>query len=143
MKRFFFLLVMAMMVAMTFTSCNQNEPDRSGDFIITVGNITQTTVKYTIVPKDLKATYVIVTISNNLSSWSDEQILSHIKNTLDNLIEAVPEITGYDYFLSTGSHQGSQSNMKMGTDYSIVATKMDAEGNFSGHLSLKVFRTLD
>ena len=133
-----------LMATMTFTSCSQNEPENSGDFIIAVSNITQTSADYIIEPKDPESTYAVVIFNNrDISDKTDDNVRAEMKNAFDVLIKNVPEITGYDYFLRTGTSKGKVTDIQPGTTTSIVVSKMDAEGNFSGRLSRIVFQTLE
>lgn len=143
MKKVFFLLTAAVMAIM-FSSCNQNEPEQSGDFIITVSNITKTSADYKIVPKDTEATYVVTIFhKSDISSKTDDQVRVDMKNAMDVSIKYVTDITGYDYFLRTGNKEGTITNLQPGTTTSIAVSKMDVNGTFSGILSRKIFRTME
>ena len=138
MRKLFVLL--AAVIALAFTACNQNEPEKN-DFEIIVSNVTSTSADYQIVPHDLEATYVIMFFNADISSNTDDQVRADIKNAFDVLIKNLPNITGYDFFLKTGIHEGHEADLNPGSITTLVATKMDAEGHFSGQLCRKPIHT--
>ena len=129
--------------ALTLSSCNPVEPEKKGDFDVNVSNITQTTADYKIVPTDMEATFVIHIIHNDAASMTDEQIKADMKNGYDLLIRYDPKVTGYDYFLKSGTQEGTLKQLSPGSVCTIIVVKMDAAGTFSGTLSRSVFKTLE
>ena len=129
--------------ALTLSSCNPVEPEKKGDFDVNVSNITQTTADYKIVPTDMEATFVIHIIHNDAASMTDEQIKADMKNGYDLLIMYDPKVTGYDYFLKSGTQEGTLKQLSQGSVCTIIVVKMDAAGTFSGTLSRSVFKTLE
>ena len=129
--------------ALTLSSCNPVEPEKKGDFDVNVSNITQTTADYKIVPTDMEATFVIHIIHNDAASMTDEQIKADMKNGYDLLIMYDPKVTGYDYFLKSGTQEGTLKQLSQGSACTIIVVKMDAAGTFSGTLSRSVFKTLE
>ena len=129
--------------ALTLSSCNPVEPEKKGDFDVNVSNITQTTADYKIVPTDMEATFVIHIIHKDAASMTDEQIKADMKNGYDLLIMYNPKVTGYDYFLKSGTQEGTLKQLSQGSACTIIVVKMDAAGTFSGTLSRSVFKTLE
>ena len=129
--------------ALTLSSCNPVEPEKKGDFDVNVSNITQTTADYKIVPTDMEATFVIHIIHEDAASMTDEQIKADMKNGYDLLIMYDPKVTGYDYFLKSGTQEGTLKQLSQGSACTIIVVKMDAAGTFSGTLSRSVFKTLE
>lgn len=129
--------------ALTLSSCNPAEPEKKGDFDVNVSNITQTTADYKIVPTDMEATFVIHIIYKDAASMTDEQIKADMKNGYDLLIMYDPKVTGYDYFLKSGTQEGTLKQLSQGSACTIIVVKMDAAGTFSGTLSRSVFKTLE
>ena len=129
--------------ALTLSSCNPAEPEKKGDFDVNVSNITQTTADYKIVPTDMEATFVIHIIHKDAASMTDEQIKADMKNGYDLLIMYDPKVTGYDYFLKSGTQEGTLKQLSQGSACTIIVVKMDATGTFSGTLSRTVFKTLE
>lgn len=129
--------------ALTLSSCNPVEPEKKGDFDVNVSNITQTTADYKIVPTDMEATFVIHIIHKDAASMTDEQIKADMKNGYDLLIMYDPKVTGYDYFLKSGTQEGTLKQLSQGSACTIIVVKMDAAGTFSGTLSRSVFKTLE
>ncbi len=129
--------------ALTLSSCNPAEPEKKGDFDVNVSNITQTTADYKIVPTDMEATFVIHIIYKDAASMTDEQIKADMKNGYDLLIMYDPKVTGYDYFLKSGTQEGTLKQLSQGSACTIIVVKMDATGTFSGTLSRTVFKTLE
>lgn len=129
--------------ALTLSSCNPVEPEKKGDFDVNVSNITQTTADYKIVPTDMEATFVIHIIHKDAASMTDEQIKADMKNGYDLLIMYDPKVTGYDYFLKSGTQEGTLKQLSQGSVCTIIVVKMDAAGTFSGTLSRSVFKTLE
>ena len=129
--------------ALTLSSCNPVEPEKKGDFDVNVSNITQTTADYKIVPTDMEATFVIHIIHKDAASMTDEQIKADMKNGYDLLIMYDPKVTGYDYFLKSGTQEGTLTQLSQGSACTIIVVKMDAAGTFSGTLSRSVFKTLE
>jgi len=129
--------------ALTLSSCNPAEPEKKGDFDVNVSNITQTTADYKIVPTDMEATFVIHIIYKDAASMTDEQIKADMKNGYDLLIMYDPKVTGYDYFLKSGTQEGTLKQLSQGSACTIIVVKMDAAGTFSGTLSRTVFKTLE
>lgn len=129
--------------ALTLSSCNPAEPEKKGDFDVNVSNITQTTADYKIVPTDMEATFVIHIIHKDAASMTDEQIKADMKNGYDLLIMYDPKVTGYDYFLKSGTQEGTLKQLSQGSACTIIVVKMDAAGTFSGTLSRTVFKTLE
>ena len=129
--------------ALTLSSCNPVEPEKKGDFDVNVSNITQTTADYKIVPTDMEATFVIHIIHKDAASMTDEQIKADMKNGYDLLILYDPKVTGYDYFLKSGTQEGTLKQLSQGSACTIIVVKMDAAGTFSGTLSRSVFKTLE
>ena len=129
--------------ALTLSSCNPVEPEKKGDFDVNVSNITQTTADYKIVPADMEATFVIHIIHKDAASMTDEQIKADMKNGYDLLIMYDPKVTGYDYFLKSGTQEGTLKQLSQGSACTIIVVKMDAAGTFSGTLSRSVFKTLE
>lgn len=140
------LIVAAVVIAagaLTLSSCNPVEPEKKGDFDVNVSNITQTTADYKIVPTDMEATFVIHIIHKDAASMTDEQIKADMKNGYDLLIMYDPKVTGYDYFLKSGTQEGTLKQLSQGSACTIIVVKMDAAGTFSGTLSRSVFKTLE
>ena len=129
--------------ALTLSSCNPVEPEKKGDFDVNVSNITQTTADYKIVPTDMEATFVIHIIHKDAASMTDEQIKADMKNGYDLLIMYDPKVTGYDYFLKSGTQEGTLKQLSQGSACTIIVVKMDAAGTFSGTLSRSVIKTLE
>ncbi len=129
--------------ALTLSSCNPVEPEKKGDFDVNVSNITQTTADYKIVPTDMEATFVIHIIHKDAASMTDEQIKADMKNGYDLLIMYDSKVTGYDYFLKSGTQEGTLKQLSQGSACTIIVVKMDAAGTFSGTLSRSVFKTLE
>ena len=129
--------------ALTLSSCNPVEPEKKGDFDVNVSNITQTTADYKIVPTDMEATFVIHIIHKDAASMTDEQIKADMKNGYDLLIMYDPKVTGDDYFLKSGTQEGTLKQLSQGSACTIIVVKMDAAGTFSGTLSRSVFKTLE
>ena len=129
--------------ALTLSSCNPVEPEKKGDFDVNVSNITQTTADYKIVPTDMEATFVIHIIHKDAASMTDKQIKADMKNGYDLLIMYDPKVTGYDYFLKSGTQEGTLKQLSQGSACTIIVVKMDAAGTFSGTLSRSVFKTLE
>lgn len=129
--------------ALTLSSCNPAEPEKKGDFDVNVSNITQTTADYKIVPTDMEATFVIHIIYKDAASMTDEHIKADMKNGYDLLIMYDPKVTGYDYFLKSGTQEGTLKQLSQGSACTIIVVKMDATGTFSGTLSRTVFKTLE
>lgn len=129
--------------ALTLSSCNPAEPEKKGDFDVNVSNITQTTADYKIVPTDMEATFVIHIIYKDAASMTDEQIKADMKNGYDLLIMYDPKVTGYDYFMKSGTQEGTLKQLSQGSACTIIVVKMDATGTFSGTLSRTVFKTLE
>lgn len=129
--------------ALTLSSCNPAEPEKKGDFDVNVSNITQTTADYKIVPTDMETTFVIHIIHKDAASMTDEQIKADMKNGYDLLIMYDPKVTGYDYFLKSGTQEGTLKQLSQGSACTIIVVKMDATGTFSGTLSRTVFKTLE
>lgn len=129
--------------ALTLSSCNPVEPEKKGDFDVNVSNITQTTADYKIVPTDMEATFVIHIIHKDAASMTDEQIKADMKNGYDLFIMYDPKVTGYDYFLKSGTQEGTLKQLSQGSACTIIVVKMDAAGTFSGTLSRSVFKTLE
>lgn len=137
--RKFFILLASVVMGLSFISCDRNEPEETSDFTIILSNITSTSVDYRIEPKDQNATYVINL--NGGASWTDEQMLTELKNAYDLIIKYNPEVTGYDYFLKTGTYEGSFNDLTSGKKYMLMVIPMDAEGNFNGNIVRKEFVT--
>lgn len=140
-----FAFVAAALVAFSFASCN-NEPE-SKDFKIVVSEISEQTATVTVTPTDAEATYYWdVFQADALKGMADDSICATLKTLMDYYIAmyamAGQELT-YADFLNKGESHYNYESLTPGTDYVVLAIKMDAEANFSGKIAKKSFRTKD
>ena len=140
-----FAIVAAALVAFSFVSCN-NEPE-SKDFKIVVSEISEQTATVTVTPTDAEATYYWdVFQADALKGMADDSICATLKTLMDYYIAmyamAGQELT-YADFLNKGESHYNYESLTPGTDYVVLAVKMDAEANFSGKIAKKSFRTKD
>ena len=140
-----FAFVAAALVAFSFASCN-NEPE-SKDFKIVVSEIGEQTATVTVTPTDVEATYYWdVFQADALKGMADDSICATLKTLMDYYIAmyamAGQELT-YADFLNKGESHYNYESLTPGTDYVVLAVKMDAEANFSGKIAKKSFRTKD
>lgn len=140
-----FAFVAAALVAFSFASCN-NEPE-SKDFKIVVSEIGEQTATVTVTPTDAEATYYWdVFQADALKGMADDSICVTLKALMDYYI-AMYAMSGqeltYADFLNKGESHYNYESLTPGTDYVVLAVKMDAEANFSGKIAKKSFRTKD
>ena len=140
-----FAFVAAALVAFSFASCN-NEPE-SKDFKIVVSEIGEQTATVTVTPTDAEATYFWdVFQADALKGMADDSICATLKTLMDYYIAmyamAGQELT-YADFLNKGESHYNYESLTPGTDYVVLAVKMDTEANFSGKIAKKSFRTKD
>lgn len=148
MKKILSLFAIMAVLAMGFASC---DPQDSKDFKITVSEVTETTANVLVEPADTTAMYYLgVYESEDVVTLSDDSIASIIYAEFNyyleffammgaemTLEELLPEL------LFTGKLEGQVSDLTPATDYTVIAAKMDAQGNVLGKMARKNFTTLE
>ena len=158
MKKFFYLMASVAVLALCFTSCkekNKPEPEPTPEpqpevatIAVTIDAVSYTEFDFTVIPSDTTKTFI--------SSWYDpagvegktnEQLQAMIKEEIDGYIEYLiangEEDATYADFLRSGKKSLYFSELEPGTEYVVVVTYMDAEGNCSGTVGKATAKTKD
>lgn len=148
MKKILSLFAIMAVLAMGFASCEDKD---SKDFKITVSEITETTANVLVEPADTTAMYYLgVYESEDVVTLSDDSIASIINAEFNYYLEDLA-MQGYEITLEellpillfTGKLEGQLSELTPATDYTVIAAKMDAQGNVLGKMARKNFTTLE
>ena len=147
MKAFKFLALA--LAALTLMGC-PGGPD-SKDFKITVSNVTESKADLLVEPADTTAMYYLgVYDSEDVVALSDDSIASFIDTEFEYYLQLFAAM-GYEITLEellpellfTGKLESQLTNLTPATDYTIIAAKMDAQGNVLGKMARKNFTTLE
>lgn len=147
MKAFKFLALA--LAALTLMGC-PGDPD-SKDFKITVSNVTESKADLLVEPADTTAMYYLgVYDSEDVATLSDDSIASFIDTEFEYYLQLFAAM-GYEITLEellpellfTGKLESQLTNLTPATDYTVIAAKMDAQGNVLGKMARKNFTTLE
>lgn len=147
MKAFKFLALA--LAALTLMGC-PGGPD-SKDFKITVSNVTESKADLLVEPADTTAMYYLgVYDSEDVVTLSDDSIASIINTEFNYYLELFA-MMGYEFTLEellqellfTGKLEDQLSDLTPATDYTVIAVKMDVQGNVLGKMARKNFTTLE
>lgn len=148
MKKILSLFAIMAVLAMGFASC---DPQDSKDFKITVSNVTESTANVLVEPADTTAMYYLgVYESEDVVALSDDSIASIIDMEFNYYLELFA-MMGYEVTLEellpellfTGKLEDQITKLTPATDYTVIAAKMDAQGNVLGKMARKNFTTLE
>ena len=148
MKKILSLFAIMAVLAMGFASC---DPQDSKDFKITVSNVTESKADLLVEPADTTAMYYLnVYKSEDVVTLSDDSIASIIDAEFNYYLELFA-MMGYEMTLEellpellfTGKLEDQLSELTPATDYTVIAAKMDAQGNVLGKMARKNFTTLE
>lgn len=148
MKKILSLFAIMAVLAMGFASCDG--PD-SKDFKITVSNVTESKADLLVEPADTTAMYYLnVYKSEDVVALSDDSIASIIDMEFNYYLELFA-MMGYEITLEellpellfTGKLEDQITKLTPATDYTVIAAKMDAQGNVLGKMARKNFTTLE
>lgn len=148
MKAFKFLALA--LAALTLMGCPPGGPD-SKDFKITVSNVTESKADLLVEPADTTAMYYLgVYDSEDVATLSDDSIASFIDTEFEYYLQLFAAM-GYEITLEellpellfTGKLESQLTNLTPATDYTVIAAKMDAQGNVLGKMARKNFTTLE
>lgn len=148
MKKILSLFAIMAVLAMGFASCGG--PD-SKDFKITVSNVTESKADLLVEPADTTAMYYLnVYKSEDVVTLSDDSIASIIDMEFNYYLELFA-MMGYEITLEellpellfTGKLEDQITGLTPATDYTVIAAKMDAQGNVLGKMARKNFTTLE
>lgn len=148
MKKILSLFAIMAVLAMGFASC---DPQDSKDFKITVSNVTESKADLLVEPADTTAMYYLnVYKSEDVVTLSDDSIASIIDMEFNYYLELFA-MMGYEITLEellpellfTGKLEDQITGLTPATDYTVIAAKMDAQGNVLGKMARKNFTTLE
>lgn len=148
MKKILSLFAIMAVLAMGFASCEG--PD-SKDFKITVSNVTESKADLLVEPADTTAMYYLnVYKSEDVVALSDDSIASIIDAEFNYYLEFFA-MMGYEITLEellpellfTGKLEDQITGLTPATDYTVIAAKIDAQGNVLGKMARKNFTTLE
>lgn len=148
MKKVLSLFAIMAVLAMGFASC---DPQDSKDFKITVSNVTVSKADLLVEPADTTAMYYLgVYDSKDVVTLSDDSIASIINLEFEYYLQLFA-MQGYEITLEellpellfTGKLESQLTNLTPATDYTVIAAKMDAQGNVLGKMARKNFTTLE
>ena len=145
MKKYLSIFASVALVALCMSSCKEKnkptpepepEPVVVPSIAVTIDEVSFTEIDFTVNPSDTTLTFVSTWYSPaGVEGKTNEQLQAMIKDEIDayieNLISTGDEAT-YADFLRNGKKSLYFSEMDPGTEYVIVVTYMDAEGNCSG-----------
>lgn len=148
MKKILSLFAIMAVLAMGFASCEDKD---SKDFKITVSNVTESKADLLVEPADTTAMYYLgVYESEGVVALSDDSIASLISMEFNYYLELMA-MMGYQITLEellpellfTGKLEDQITGLTPATDYTVIAAKMDAQGNVLGKMARKNFTTLE
>ena len=148
MKKILSLFAIMAVLAMGFASC---EGQDSKDFKITVSNVTESKADLLVEPADTTAMYYLgVYDSEDVVTLSDDSIASIINLEFEYYLQLYA-MMGYELTLEellqellfTGKLEDQLTNLTPATDYTVIAVKMDVQGNVLGKMARKNFTTLE
>lgn len=148
MKAFKFLTLA--LAALTLMGCPPGGPD-SKDFKITVSNVTESKADLLVEPADTTAMYYLgVYDSEDVATLSDDSIASIINLEFEYYLQLYA-MMGYELTLEellqellfTGKLEDQLTKLTPATDYTVIAVKMDVQGNVLGKMARKNFTTKD
>lgn len=148
MKKILSLFAIMAVLAMGFASCEDKD---SKDFKITVSNVTESKADLLVEPADTTAMYYLnVYKSEDVVALSDDSIASIIDAEFNYYLELFA-MMGYEMTLEellpellfTGKLEDQITGLTPATDYTVIAAKMDAQGNVLGKMARKNFTTLE
>lgn len=148
MKKILSSFAIMAVLAMGFASC---DPQDSKDFKITVSNVTESKADLLVEPADTTAMYYLnVYKSEDVVALSDDSIASIIDAEFNYYLELFA-MMGYEITLEellpellfTGKLEDQITKLTPATDYTVIAAKMDAQGNVLGKMARKNFTTLE
>lgn len=148
MKKVLSLFAIMAVLAMGFASC---DPQDSKDFKITVSNVTVSKADLLVEPADTTAMYYLgVYDSKDVVTLSDDSIASIINLEFEYYLQLFA-MQGYEITLEellpellfTGKLESQLTGLTPATDYTVIAAKMDAQGNVLGKMARKNFTTLE
>ena len=148
MKKILSLFAIMAVLAMGFASCDGQD---SKDFKITVSNVTESKADLLVEPADTTAMYYLnVYKSEDVVALSDDSIASIIDMEFNYYLELFA-MMGYEITLEellpellfTGQLEDQITKLTPATDYTVIAAKMDAQGNVLGKMARKNFTTLE
>lgn len=148
MKKVLSLFAIMAVLAMGFASCDTQD---SKDFKFTVSNVTESKADLLVEPADTTAMYYLnVYESEDVVTLSDDSIASIINLEFEYYLQLLA-MQGYEMTLEellpillyTGKIEDQITGLTPATDYTIIAAKMDAQGNVLGKIAKKNFTTLE
>ncbi len=148
MKKILSLFAIMAVLAMGFASCEDKD---SKDLKITVSNVTESKADLLVEPADTTAMYSLnVYKSEDVVALSDDSIASIINTDFNYYLELFA-MMGYEMTLEellsellfTGKLEDQITGLTPATDYTVIAAKMDAQGNVLGKMARKNFTTLE
>lgn len=148
MKKILSLFAIMAVLAMGFASCEDKD---SKDFKITVSNVTESKADLLVEPADTTAMYYLsVYEAEDVVALSDDSIASIINTEFNYYLELFA-MMGYEFTLEellsellfTGKLEDQITGLTPATDYTVIAAKMDAQGNVLGKMARKNFTTLE
>lgn len=148
MKKVLSLFAIMAVLAMGFASCDTQD---SKDFKFTVSNVTESKADLLVEPADTTAMYYLnVYESEDVVTLSDDSIASIINLEFEYYLQLLA-MQGYEMTLEellpillyTGKIEDQITGLTPATDYTIIAAKMDAQGNVLGKMARKNFTTLE
>ena len=148
MKKILSLFAIMAVLAMGFASC---EGQDSKDFKITVSNVTESKADLLVEPADTTAMYYLgVYDSEDVVTLSDDSIASIINLEFEYYLQLYA-MMGYELTLEellqellfTGKLEDQLTKLTPATDYTVIAVKMDVQGNVLGKMARKNFTTKD
>lgn len=147
MKKILSLFAIMAVLAMGFASC---EGQDSKDFKITVSNVTETTANVLVEPADTTATYYLTCYpTKSIATMGDDSLSLVIAAELEFIRQLASAAYGTEFtttevleiVLVKGKQEQALKSMNPGTDYTVVAAKMDFQGVINGKIAKKNFTT--
>lgn len=147
MKKVLSLFAIMAVLAMGFASC---EGQDSKDFKITVSEVTETTANVLVEPADTTATYYLTCYqTKSIATMDDDSLSLVIAAELEYLRQFASAAYGTEFTMTEvleivlvkGKQEKALKSMNPGTDYTVVAAKMDFQGVINGKIAKKNFTT--
>ena len=147
MKKILSLFAIMAVLAMGFASCEDKDPK---DFKITVSEVTETTANVLVEPADTTATYYLTCYpTKSIATMGDDSLSLVIAAEVEFLRQYASAIYGMEFtttevleiVLITGKKEQPLKSLDPGTDYTVIAAKMDVQGVINGKIAKKNFTT--
>lgn len=142
MKKIFAFMAIAVM-ALSFASCNKNEPSKVS-FEITVSEITTTGATVAVVASDTTTTYYwdVFTAESAAELKTKEDVAAAFKEIFDYYIENFPSyFSSYADFLVAGEDGYAYSSLSSNTEYVVLCVALDENCAAVSEVTRKEFKT--